>query len=656
MGADVNTGLPKPLRWYVVITCVAGLAFLAYLAQSAEWSTTTFSELGLFVLLIVAAGSFPLQVGPKVKADLSTVALFGAVLVLEPGVAALAGVIGVLTYTLLLRFWRERIQLPWYKYAFNAGQHALFVGLASLAFHTLNLGDGILSPAVVPAAISYYFVNTALVSIAMRLQLGMNPIRFWLIGTRENGLVEISLFAFGFLGAVSYHESPATVLALVIPVFITYFAFSRLAEKINESRKAREALQEANEELEIRVALRTAELSSTNEQLARSRRRVVNAQEDLRKAVAQQLHGPVQNRLLVATHWLQTASEDMGHDNGKSAEHIAKAAQLIHEINQEDLRAAVRRLHPSLIRMSLQSALRSLSDEFASTLEVAVNVEESDPETEELWRKGLPEELRLAMYRIAEEALGNVLKYASATRVELRLERPHQDRVCMTIQDNGSGFEVDETTPGFGILSMQDYCGSVGGALNIKSTTGEGTTVTASFTIGQGSESPAKGQVDLSSLANGTGPSNGNGNHSAENGHVIHGQHVTNLMVVDDQPDFCGLVRELLKPYDDFQITAESHDGLAALKMIENNRPDVVLLDMEMPGLHGLETAVEINSRFPGVKVVLMSAYHRQESIEDALPQGASDFIHKAEFSVNRLREACHIQNGTKSLSGTSAR
>ena len=107
----------------------------------------------------------------------------------------------------------------------------------------------------------------------------------------------------------------------------------------------------------------------------------------------------------MATHWLQTAFEDMWNENGKSAEHVAKAAQLIHEINQEDLRAAIRRLHPSLIRMSLQFALRSLSDEFASTFEVSVNVDESDLETEELWRKGLPEELRLAMYRIAEEAL-----------------------------------------------------------------------------------------------------------------------------------------------------------------------------------------------------------------------------------------------------------
>ena len=60
MGPDVNTGLPKALRRYIVITCLAGLALLVYLTQRAEWSSTTFSELGLFIILIVAAGSYRL--------------------------------------------------------------------------------------------------------------------------------------------------------------------------------------------------------------------------------------------------------------------------------------------------------------------------------------------------------------------------------------------------------------------------------------------------------------------------------------------------------------------------------------------------------------------------------------------------------------------
>ena len=75
-------------------------------------------------------------------------------------------------------------------------------------------------------------------------------------------------------------------------------------------------------------------------------------------------------------------------------------------------------------------------------------------------------------------------------------------------------------------------------------------------------------------------------------------------------------------------------------------------MDIEMPGAHGLDTAYEIHNRFPDVKVVLMSAYHQREYIEGTLPPGASDFIHKAEFSVSRLRQACRKgqKEGTPSL------
>ena len=139
-------------------------------------------------------------------------------------------------------------------------------------------------------------------------------------------------------------------------------------------------------------------------------------------------------------------------------------------------------------------------------------------------------------------------------------------------------------------------------------------------------------------------PSNGNGKGSVDHGHPADWikEGVTTLLVVDDQPDFCELIKDLLKPYEEFQILGCSHDGLTALKMVEELQPDVVLLDVEMPDLHGLDTGDMLNSRFPTVKVVLMSAHHQRESIAGAIPSAAVDFISKAEFSVNRLRQACH--------------
>ena len=78
----VNPALPKPLRVYIGLVGVAGMGLMVYLAQGAEWSSTTLAEAGLFIFLIVVAGSFPLPVAPRVKADVTTAVWFSAALLL----------------------------------------------------------------------------------------------------------------------------------------------------------------------------------------------------------------------------------------------------------------------------------------------------------------------------------------------------------------------------------------------------------------------------------------------------------------------------------------------------------------------------------------------------------------------------------------------
>ena len=409
-------------------------------------------------------------------------------------------------------------------------------------------------------------------------------------------------------------------------------------------------LNQAKGDLEVRVQLRTAELSMATEELVLSRGRIVSAQEEFRKAVAQQLHGPVQNRLLVATHWLRNAQEVMNDDVAHGIGLVTKAADLINDINQVELRSIMRRLHPTLIRVSLQASLNALADQYRDSFEVEVQVNGDGTAPEDLWRAGLPEQLRLAMYRVAEEALTNVVKHASATKVGLLLDHPTEDEVTMVIRDDGQGFEVETTVPGFGILSMQDYCSAAGGTLTLESKPSQGTTIAAAFAL------PAMVAMMASSNShehptNGNGhegPANRNGNShhslseaSSERVSFMEEAPATSLLIVDDQPDFCELVTELVKPYSDFHVVGESHDGQTALDMVEAVQPDVVLLDMEMPGLHGLQTADEIRSRYPGVGVVLMSAYHQY--IEGNLQAGTSEFIPKVEFSVTRLRRACEL-------------
>ena len=228
--------MPIALRAYIAITAIAGIVWLIFLGGSVTWDLVTIGESALLVGLIVLAGSFPLPVGPNVKTDMTTALLFGAAIMLEPGAAAVVGAAGILVYTLFQRH-------PWYKYPFNVGATAIYVGLASHVFHGLSQGDLLISAALLPAAATMYLANTLLVTGVASIQMKTNPFRFWWEGTRENGLAELSLLAYGFLGAVLYRESPWTVLALFLPVAVLYIAFSSLGKTNTELAGALKKLE-----------------------------------------------------------------------------------------------------------------------------------------------------------------------------------------------------------------------------------------------------------------------------------------------------------------------------------------------------------------------------------------------------------------------------
>jgi signal transduction histidine kinase len=88
-----------------------------------------------------------------------------------------------------------------------------------------------------------YLANTALITGAASLQMGMNPVRFWWMGTRENGPAEVALMAVGLVGAMAYRENPWTIVALIVPTAIIYVAFSGLARANTRLEEAAERLK-----------------------------------------------------------------------------------------------------------------------------------------------------------------------------------------------------------------------------------------------------------------------------------------------------------------------------------------------------------------------------------------------------------------------------
>ncbi|MDO4887834.1 MAG: response regulator transcription factor [Actinomycetaceae bacterium] len=101
------------------------------------------------------------------------------------------------------------------------------------------------------------------------------------------------------------------------------------------------------------------------------------------------------------------------------------------------------------------------------------------------------------------------------------------------------------------------------------------------------------------------------------------------ILVVDDQSLVCGAIAAMLDLEDDFEVIGQASDGQQALALMEGTDVDVVLTDVEMPGMDGIELATEIRRRMPGVKVLIVTTFGRPGYLRRAMEAGAVGFIVK---------------------------
>ncbi len=216
----------------------------------------------------------------------------------------------------------------------------------------------------------------------------------------------------------------------------------------------------------------------TDGAMQRLRRRAIQAAEDERRRIARELHDDIGQRLSLVSMQLSSLSRLRSEGAEAFREDLADA--------QRELDCVISDVH-DLSHSLHSSKLQHLGLE-ASLRDVCQSVARRDGVEVELQAEGVPGELDaevgLCFYRVAQEALSNVIKHSHSAKAEVRIACD-ESGLGMQVADFGMGFDAAAAPFGLGLGTMEERLSAIGGTLSIESVRGRGTTVTARAPVRQ---------------------------------------------------------------------------------------------------------------------------------------------------------------------------
>ena len=408
-----------------------------------------------------------------------------------------------------------------------------------------------------------------------------------------------------------------------------------LVTDITRSKQIEQALRESEArlrtfagQLEQLVGERTEELVQSQTQLRALATELNLAEQRERRRLATELHDHLQQTLV-----LGKLKIGQGKRLAQTVPACADVIKQVDEVLSDALqytRSLVADLSPPVLRdHGLSAGLKWLGD-YMKKHDMAVKVivpEREDPV--------LPEDQVVLLFQSVRELLINSSKHAGTGQATVTLEQ-RDGQLRIVVRDEGAGFDLaavaaaDEPPHGglsskFGLFSIRERMKALGGVFEIESASGRGTTATLTLPLAARGEERMARAVPLD-------PSS----RTTERSPLSQKSVSTRVLLVDDHAMVRQGLRSVLDCYADVEVVGEAWNGEEAVKAVESLRPAVVIMDINMPKMNGIEATAEIKARFPDTTVIGLSVNAGGENMEAMLNAGASLLLTK-EAAVEQL-------------------
>ncbi|EMI3503418.1 TPA: hybrid sensor histidine kinase/response regulator transcription factor [Bacillus cereus] len=254
--------------------------------------------------------------------------------------------------------------------------------------------------------------------------------------------------------------------------------------------------------------------------------------------------------------------------------------------SMEEVRLYLHQLDLSQESLPLATTLQQLTEEFKKHAKVNVRTRIIGEEYI------VSKQSKMILYRSLQESLTNAVRHGHSTEIIVSLHfEPQQIR--LDVQDNGCG--VEEWKDGFGLTAMKERVSQSQGRVIVYSKKGEGTLISCVL--------PKQVQLANEQIR---------------------------LCIVDDHSFIRESLHTILGGLEDLQVVGMAEDGERALELCERLKPDVVLMDLEMPNLDGIHATKMIKKKWPDIRVLILSTFQNTERAKEIIRNGADGYVLKS--------------------------